>query len=162
MSQTSSPALDADLDALRAALGGEFEPIHRDATEDEIVTALRSIRGALIISAKEQNIGVSEIARRAGVSKAAVSRQLRSDGDIRVSTLTVLAHCLGRRFRHVLEVNGESEHFAPGFRLINTPASPSITIDGTSVDGGIYAPSGPRATTAGSLAGATKIAMRAT
>ena len=103
MSKTSAhnpaPSGPAPLDeALIALVGaGTATPI-RDAEAEDIAGILGMIRAQLLAAAKAEGVSTREMARRLGVSAAAVSRQLRSDRDLRVSTAVLLARALNRRW----------------------------------------------------------------
>ena len=45
---------------------------------------------------KQVDATQSDLAQACGVSKAAISRQMNSDGDIKVGTLAIIARALGR------------------------------------------------------------------
>ena len=98
MSKTSThnpEPLDEELIELLGA--GTAAPI-RDEEAEEIAGVLGTIRGQLLAAAKEDRVSTREMARRLGVSAAAVSRQLRSDRDLRVSTAVLLARALKRHW----------------------------------------------------------------
>ena len=103
MSKTSTHNPQPPDEELSALLGtGTAAPI-RDEEAEEIARVLGTIRSQLLAAAKEQRVGTRELARRLGVSAAAVSRQLRSDRDLRVSTAVLLARALGRHWTLALE-----------------------------------------------------------
>ena len=98
MSKTSThnpEPLDEELIELLGA--GIAAPI-RDEEAEEIAGVLGTIRGQLLAAAKVDRVSTREMARRLGVSAAAVSRQLRSDRDLRVSTAVLLARALKRHW----------------------------------------------------------------
>lgn len=98
MSKTSTPdpePLDVELIDLLGE--GVAAPI-RDEEAEEIARVLGTIRRQLLAAAKEEGVSTREMARRLGVSAAAVSRQLRSDHDLRISTAVLLARALKRHW----------------------------------------------------------------
>lgn len=103
MSKTSTHNQEPLDEELIELLGdGNAAPI-RDEEAEEIADALGSIRRQLLAAAKVEGVSVREMARRLGVSAAAVSRQLRSDHDLRVSTAVLLARTLKRHWSVELE-----------------------------------------------------------
>ncbi len=76
--------------------GGRVEPVTPDADELAIDHALRTIRALLIETAAQQKVGNNELARRLDISPSAVSRMLRGEGDMRVSTAVLRARALGK------------------------------------------------------------------
>lgn len=102
MSDPSSP-IDAETEELEMLFGGPMPELQRDPTETEIAVLTGRIRGQLAEAAQQEHLGIREIARDLGVSPSAVSRHLRSDGDIRVSTMVILARALHRRWTITLD-----------------------------------------------------------
>jgi hypothetical protein len=98
---TSSP--EDDDAALLALVGGKVTQAPQiDPSDLEVAVVVGRIRGQILAAAESEGIGVREIARRLKVSAAAVSRQLRSEGDMRVSTAVTLARALGQRWHFTL------------------------------------------------------------
>ena len=107
MSKTSTHNPEPLDEALVALVGaGTAEPA-RDAEAEDIAGALGTIRAQLLAAAREKGVSTREMARRLGVSAAAVSRQLRSDRDLRVSTAVLLARALDRRWSVQLGKRGQ-------------------------------------------------------
>ncbi len=75
---------------------GYAEPIRVNEDELSISITLRSIRDALMSAAESDSVGVNQLAKRLDVSPSVVSRMLRSEGDMRVSTAVLCARALGR------------------------------------------------------------------
>src|SRR6516162_10444928 len=98
MSKSSlpTPQCDADLDAL---LGGKVGELNPDLADTAIAVLTARTRGEIVTAASEAGVGVRELARRLGVSAAAVSRHLRSEGDMRLSTAALFADALGHEWR---------------------------------------------------------------
>lgn len=110
MSHASSDPPPDELDRIISELGGTPEPIARDPAADAVVAALQRVRGLLLEAAQAKGVGVREIARRLNVSPAAVSRQLRADGDMRISTAAMLAHAIGQSWKIELETRDDARH----------------------------------------------------
>lgn len=107
MSKTSTHNPEPLDEALIALVGaGTAAPI-RDAEAEAIAGVLGTIRAQLLAAAREQGVSTREMARRLGVSAVAVSRQLRSDRDLRVSTAVLLARALDRRWSVQLGKRGQ-------------------------------------------------------
>lgn len=91
LSQTDEEAL-AELRAEFGTVSGmpKIDP-------DGFAAALlaQQARGLLIEATHQDKITLTELARRLGVSKAAISRQMNSDGDLKVGTLAIIARALG-------------------------------------------------------------------
>ncbi len=103
MSKTSTHNPEPLDEELIELLGTGVAAPSRDEEAEEIAGVLGTIRGQLLAAAKEEGVSTREIARRLGVSGAAVSRQLRSDRDLRVSTAVLLARALKRHWSVQLE-----------------------------------------------------------
>lgn len=76
--------------------GVAVEPVPPDEQEMEIVLVLRKIRAMLAEAAQEDEVGNNQLASRLKISPSVVSRLLRSEGDMRVSSAVLCAHALGR------------------------------------------------------------------
>jgi DNA-binding transcriptional ArsR family regulator len=99
MSNTLSQIEQTELDELRRAFGEiEGEP-EIDADQRESAAFLAHIRGLLAEATHEEKASVSTLAKLLGISKAAVSHHLRSEGDIRASTMWSFAKALNRRWK---------------------------------------------------------------
>jgi AcrR family transcriptional regulator len=101
MSKTSSATLQ-ELAELRDLLGGPVRKLEVDHRDLAIAVLTGRARGEILAAAKEAGVGVRELARRLGVSAAAVSRHLRSEGDMRFSTAAIFADALGHEWRLAL------------------------------------------------------------
>jgi transcriptional regulator with XRE-family HTH domain len=98
---TSSP--EDDEAALLSLVGGQVtQDPQIDPSDLEVAVAVGRVRGQILAAAKKEGIGVREMARRLKISASAVSRQLRSEGDMRFSTAILFARALGRRWRFSL------------------------------------------------------------
>jgi DNA-binding phage protein len=105
MSRSSSPTSSHEDDdaAVLALAGGKVTKAPQiDPSDLEIAVALGRVRGQILAAAKRDGIGVRELARRMKISASAVSRQLRSEGDMRFSTAVLFAHALGWRWHFSL------------------------------------------------------------
>lgn len=78
-----------------AMFGAPVEPVPPDEREMELALALRRIRSLLVEASVRHRVGVSDLAARLDVSPSVVSRLLRSEGDMRVSTAIEWAYALG-------------------------------------------------------------------
>ncbi len=90
-----SDAHDVSPEEAAQLFGSPVEPIPPDDKEIEVALALRRLRAFLAEAAEKEGVGVNALAARLGVSPSVVSRLLRSDGDMRVSTAVLWAHALG-------------------------------------------------------------------
>jgi transcriptional regulator with XRE-family HTH domain len=98
-SSLATSSAEDDNAALLALVGGEVTQAPQiDPTDLEVAVAVGRVRGQILAAANREGIGVREIARRMKISAAAVSRQLRSEGDMRVSTAILLARALKQRW----------------------------------------------------------------
>lgn len=105
MSRSSSPTSSHEDDraAVLALAGGKVTKAPQiDPSDLEVAVAVGRVRGQILAAAKKEGIGVREIARRMKISASAISRQLRSEGDMRFSTAILLARALGRRWHFSL------------------------------------------------------------
>jgi plasmid maintenance system antidote protein VapI len=108
MSRSSSPTSSHEDDdaAVLALAGGKVTKAPQiDPSDLEIAVALGRVRGQILAAAKRDGIGVRELARRMEISASAVSRQLRSEGDMRFSTAILFARALGRRWHFSLSLS---------------------------------------------------------
>jgi AcrR family transcriptional regulator len=101
MSKISSATCEQNPD-LRSLLGGPVRKLELDHREVAAAVLSARARGEIVAAAKEAGVGVRELARRLGVSAAAVSRHLRSDGDMRLSTAALFADALGYEWQLAL------------------------------------------------------------
>ena len=123
MSKTSTHETELPDEELTELLGsGNTAPI-RDAEAEEIADVLGAIRRQLLAAAREEGVSTREMARRLGVSAAAVSRQLRSNHDLRVSTVVLLARALKRGWHVDL---GKATQAAPPREHARAPKPASI------------------------------------
>lgn len=98
MSHTSSPT-DLPNPSDFSFLGeGPLETPKIDPVGRELGALVQSIRGQLTAAMKVDEVGVRDLARELAISPAAVSRFLRSAGDLKISTAVLLAHALGRKW----------------------------------------------------------------
>jgi DNA-binding transcriptional ArsR family regulator len=106
---TSSP--EDDDAALAALVGGKVTQAPQiDPSDLEVAVAVGRVRGQILAAAKKEGIGVREIARRLKISASAVSRQLRTEGDMRFSTAILFARALGWRWRFSLSPCDAAPH----------------------------------------------------
>ena len=95
--------------------GPPVEPIPPDEKELEVAMLLQTIRLLLSEATEEDNVGVNQLALRLGESPSVVSRMLRSEGDMRVSTAVLCAHALGRiwdiKLRKAHAPHGANHHW---------------------------------------------------
>lgn len=103
MSNSLSPLDDVDAKVRAELLQGGFDAPEIDPTELLTAAVSGCVRGQILAAMNEDHVGVRELARKLGVSPSAVSRQLRSEGDIRISTAVILAHALGREWKMILQ-----------------------------------------------------------
>ena len=96
MSATLSAAEEEALAELRAEFGTVSGMPQIDPDGRAAALLAQEARGLIFEAIQDDKITLTELARRLGVSKAAVSRQMNSDGDIKVSTLAIIARALGR------------------------------------------------------------------
>ncbi len=109
-------------------LGSVTEAAKFDPIDVRVATLVRNVRGEIAAAARDQGLGVREIARRLGVSAAAVSRHLRSEGDMRLSTAELFAIALGKRWQLSLMdascTNGRDQIVTPV-----VPDKPASSVD---------------------------------
>jgi DNA-binding transcriptional ArsR family regulator len=101
MSKNSS-ATHEEIAELGALLDGPVGKLELDRRELAAALLSARARGEILAAANKAGVGVRELARRLGVSAAAVSRHLRSDGDMRLSTAALFADALGYEWRFAL------------------------------------------------------------
>jgi transcriptional regulator with XRE-family HTH domain len=118
----SSP--EDDDAALLSLVGGKVAQAYLVEPADlEVAVEVGHVRGQILAAAKDEGVGVRELARRMKISASAVSRQLRSEADMRFSTAILLARALGRRWRFLLSPSAEISD-AGGEGQTPTPTSP--------------------------------------
>jgi DNA-binding transcriptional ArsR family regulator len=125
---TNSSQIDANEEAeLTALLGGPVESAP-EVQEDDLGVAMLTarVRGEILAAVKEEGVGVRELARRLHVSPAAVSRHLRSEGDLRLSTASLFASALGREWSFQLK-RCEAAQLSNG-SLLNVNAHAHTTV----------------------------------
>lgn len=107
--------------------GKPVDPIPPDAREMELALVLRRIRSLLIDAAADRGVGVKNLAARLDVSPSVVSRMLRSEGDMRVSTAVEWAYALGFAWdfnlREIHTAAARANFFAVTPTLASVPAS---------------------------------------
>lgn len=89
--------------------GGEVGTVETNADETEVSLALNTIRDHLIAAAKEDGVGVNQLAHRLDISPSSVSRFLGGDGDVRVSTVVLYGRALGRKWDFSLHKDSACE-----------------------------------------------------
>jgi DNA-binding transcriptional ArsR family regulator len=105
----------AALDEMRRLFGEvEGEP-QVDPDQRSAANFVAHIRGLLAEATHDEKLSVSNLANLLGISKAAVSRHLRSDGDIRASTMSHFAKALNRRWELNLVPANMPPHHGPNF-----------------------------------------------
>ena len=131
MSKISS-ATPEEMAELRALLGGPVRRLEVDHRDLAVAVLTGRARGEILAAAKEAGVGVRELARRLGISAAAVSRHLRSEGDMRLSTAALFADALGHEWRLGLvplaapqHERRNSEHGVT-FEVEETPTLPRV------------------------------------
>lgn len=77
---------------------GPVETPKVDPVGRELGALTQSVRGQITAAMKADGVGVRDLARSLDVSPAAISRFLRSAGDLKISTAVLLAHALGRKW----------------------------------------------------------------
>ncbi len=118
MSKTLSPRNAPSPADLHDLADGGFEKPNIDPTELLIAAQVGHVRGQILAAMNDQNVGVRELARRLNVSASAVSRQLKSEGDMRISTAILLAYALEREWTMNLQNTINSARYSA---VINTP-----------------------------------------
>jgi DNA-binding transcriptional ArsR family regulator len=107
LSQTDSLTRE-ELDEMLGHAAGEIGLDERDLA---VAVVVGRARGLLQQAMSTAGVGVRELARRLKVSPSAVSRHLRSEGDMRLSTAVMLADGLDRRWE--LGLVEKQPHAAP-------------------------------------------------
>lgn len=89
---------DLDLSDAEIAemFGGQAQAIETDPDEMAVAAALMRMRGLLREAAENDDVRVGQLADRLNVSPSVVSRMLRSEGDMKVSTAVLWARALGK------------------------------------------------------------------
>lgn len=100
LSHAENGEVSSDLEDI---LGGKFSDLEADKVERLVVGVARCMRRLIADAMETDRVGVRELARKMKISPAAVSRQLRSEGDLRISTAVMLADALGRHWNISLE-----------------------------------------------------------
>lgn len=124
MSNTLSPTDIADLADLRRLFGEVSDTPQVDTDERDCARFIAHIRGLLAEATHEERMSVVNLAKALGTSKAAVSRHLRSDGDIRASTMWQFAKALNRKWKIELEPIEANTRYGHNF-FAPTPISRS-------------------------------------
>ncbi len=97
------PDLDLTEAEIAEMFGGEAQPIETDPDEMAVATILARIRVLLHKAAEDGDVRVNQLAKRLNVSPSVVSRLLRSEGDMKVSTAVLWARALGKVWSFALE-----------------------------------------------------------
>ena len=87
-------------------LGGIFDEsttatAHSEDPGTKVAIFVGRVRGMVLSEMQRTGVTTSEMANRVGVSVSAVSRQLRSEGDMKASTAVILASALGKTLKLV-------------------------------------------------------------
>lgn len=98
MSNSFSQTEISEMTDLLTEFGSARETIDFDHDSESIAVLTGRIRGQLLEAISTDKVSLGELARRLRVSKSAVSRHLRGDGDLRISTAVLLAKALGRHW----------------------------------------------------------------
>ncbi len=138
MSTDLSPTEASELDEMLAEFGAAVGWPDVDPDMREVAGVAAHVRGLLAEATAREGMSISDIARRLNVSKSAVSRHLRSDGDIRISTAVLLARALGRHWTIDLVPGNATASPTANYRIID-PVSvsgplpePKITVTASS------------------------------
>ncbi|MCX7381136.1 MAG: LacI family DNA-binding transcriptional regulator [Alphaproteobacteria bacterium] len=130
MSTTSSEHPASEPQDIEVAVGKPSAlGIRRDPAMDAVVTRLLDERAQLIAAMEADGVSIRELARRAGVSPAAVSRQLGQEKDMLIGTSTLLAHYLGREWRQTLAHSRHAPDVARNFRIVDHRSKAPTTGD---------------------------------
>lgn len=89
---------EAEIAEMAALLGGEVSEVYLDHDEQAVFEAAHEVRTLLHQQADQDNVTAAQLARRLAVSPSAVSRMLKNDGDIKLSTAVLWARALGQRW----------------------------------------------------------------
>lgn len=135
MERTMSQSLSPDEHALLRKLANEWDTAPklglRRANPPEVAAAtlMQRARGALAEALANDKVSVRELARRLNVSPAAVSRMMNSEGDVRLGTLAVCAHALGREWTMELRQIDHGPYQASNYRVV-VPRKSSVPTAG--------------------------------
>ncbi len=115
----SKPLSLTDNKELLDAMGGAFVPKQPIADADfDIASASRRVRAQIQAAFVERGFTVRRLAKKLDVTPAAVSRHLRSEGDIRISTAVLFARALDMHWEIKLVPN------APTITVIESASLP--------------------------------------
>jgi transcriptional regulator with XRE-family HTH domain len=92
------PETELSPDDVAEIFGGEVGTVETDADEIEVSLAVNTIRDHLKAAAKEDGVGINQLAHRLDISPSSVSRFLGGEGDVRVSTVVLYGRALGRKW----------------------------------------------------------------
>jgi hypothetical protein len=92
------PETELSPDDVAEIFGGQVGSVEIDADEQEVSLALNTIRDHLKAAAKEDGVGINQLAHRLDISPPSVSRFLGGEGDVRVSTVVLYGRALGRKW----------------------------------------------------------------
>jgi transcriptional regulator with XRE-family HTH domain len=122
LSQTELAAL--------AEMKAEFDIVKTIPTIDpemrEVSAIIAHVRALLAEATQRDRVGVTELARRLGVSKSAVSHQLRSDADMRIGTAVLFARALGRKWEIDLVAEPGNPNARANFMVVPRPTATEI------------------------------------
>ena len=116
-----SQAEQEALHSLRSLFGEAAGKPQIDPDSLAAAELARHIRGLLAEATHEEKLSITDLAKRIGVSKSAVSRHLNSDGDIRASTMAIIGRALGRKF--VVDLVREEKFAHPNVNYTTSGAS---------------------------------------
>ena len=94
-----------------------------DPAMREVAAVVAHVRALLAEATQQDKVGVTELAGRLGVSKSAVSHQLRSDADMRLGTAVLLARALGRKWDINLVSDHDNPHALANFSIVKRPVA---------------------------------------
>ena len=101
MSKNSLPPKscdNSDWEALTAMLGGQPPTLQRDYDEEAVQMMINHLRGLLGEAVTKERIRPAELSRRMRVHRSLVTRFFRSKGDMKVSTLALIARAIGYKW----------------------------------------------------------------
>lgn len=129
MSHSLSPEDRTALQAVLTEFGAaaNVHLIHAEADEVAAATLLRRARSVLAEALANDKVSLRELARRIGVSPAAVSRVMNSDSDLQLGTLAVYAHAVGREWTLAMRQIDHGRHQAVNYRVVPPLAAPPAT-----------------------------------
>lgn len=90
--------MEAFEDVLALLGADKHVPLKRDYDEEYIARVVNRVRGLLAQAVHERNITLTELAQKLGVNRSLVTRFFNSEGDMKVSTLALIAKALGKEW----------------------------------------------------------------